>query len=179
MTIIAEPVEMAVSLADARISARTNADELDAEIEIQVRAITAEAEHITSRAIINRTYRLTFDAFPAAIGLPASPGSSVLNVKFYDVDGALQTLDPADYLLDAASEPGCIVPAPGLAWPSTTDRINAVTADVVCGYGPDSTTVPAAFKGYILAKVREYFAPAGTPVSPYLIRMLDSLKVYA
>lgn len=177
--LITPPIEMAVSLTDARNAARINGTDSDADIEIQVRAITADAEHETGRAIINRTYRVTLDAFPDAIRLPVSPVVSVASVKYLDLDGVELTLDPADYIVDMVSEPGYVVPAPGVTWPCTQDRINAVNVVAVCGYGPDDMTTPPAFKGYILAKVQEYFAPAGTPESPYLCRMLDSLKVYA
>jgi len=176
--IFAEPIEMAVSLVDARNAARINGTDFDAEIAIRVRALTAEAEHITGRAIINRTHRLTFSSFPAKIYLPESPAASVISVKYFDPEGVERTLNPIDWYLDAASEPGYIMPSPGKAWPATLARTNAVTVLAVCGYGPDHTTTPAAFKGYVLAKVREYFAPPGTPESPYLIRGLESLKVH-
>ncbi|MEO7494715.1 MAG: hypothetical protein ABIT83_17515 [Massilia sp.] len=178
MSIIAGPVNMAVSLEDARNSARRNGTDSDAEIEVQVRAFTGEAEHETGRSIIHRTHRVTLDRFNGAIRLPAPPVASVTVVKYFDVDGAEQELDPDDYLVDRESEPGYIVPAPGRAWPATQERINAVTVELICGYGPDHTTTPPEVKGFILAKVREYFAPAGTPESPHLGRLLDGLKVY-
>ena len=175
--IVAGPVNTAVSMADARTAARINGADQDAELEICVRALTAEAEHATGRSIINRTFRVTMDAFGGSIELPVRPVQSVA-IKYRDPGGVEQTLDPQDYILDNISAPCIIVLAPGKAWPATLARINSVTVDVVCGYGPDHTTTPAAFKGYILAKVREYFAPAGTPESPHLVRMLDSLKRY-
>jgi uncharacterized phiE125 gp8 family phage protein len=177
--LITPPVNMAVTLVAARNAARANGTSLDTEIEAQVRAFTEEAEHKTGRAIINRTYRVTLDSFPEAIQLPASPVASVTSVKYLDLDGVEQTLDPADYIVDSVSEPGYIVPAVDVTWPETLERINAVNVVVVCGYGADDTTTPVAFKGYILAKVKEYFAPAGTPESPHLVRLLDSLKVYS
>lgn len=176
--LITPPVAMAVSLTAARNAARANGTGLDAEIEVMVRTITEDAEHKTGRAIINRTYRVTLDAFPDAIRLPASPVASITSVKYLDLAGVEQTLDPADYIVDSVSEPGYIVPAPGVTWPSTLERINAVNVVCVCGYGADDTTTPPAFKGYLLAKVQEYFAPAGTPESPYLARLLDSLMVH-
>jgi len=176
--VITPPVEMAVSLTEARNAARQNGTDHDAEIEIRVRALTDEAEHHTGRAIINRTYEVTLDAFPDAIRLPNSPVSSVTSVKYLDLDGVEQTLDPADYIVDDKSEPGYIVPGVDLAWPDTQVRINAVNVVVVCGYGPDDETTPHAFKAYILARLKEIYAPAGTPESPFLIRGLDSLKVY-
>lgn len=177
--LIEPPAALAVSIEDARVAARANATELDSEIEIQVRAITAVAEHLMQRSIINRTYRVTLDTFPDAIQLPMPPVSSVTSVKYFDANGVEQTLDPAEYFVDNASEPGRIFPAPGETWPNTAaDRKNAVNVVVVCGYGQDDTTTPDEVKGYILAKVWEYFAPAGTPKSEHLERLLDGLKVY-
>ena len=175
--IVAGPVNTAVSMNDARAAARINGTDQDVELEICVRALTAEAEHMTGRSIINRTFRVTMDAFSGSIDMPVLPVQSVA-IRYRDPEGVEQTLDPQDYILDNASTPCVIVVAPGKAWPPTFARINSVTIDAVSGYGPDHTTTPAAFKGYILAKVREYFAPAGTSESPHLVRMLDSLKVY-
>jgi uncharacterized phiE125 gp8 family phage protein len=181
--LLTEPVSMAVSLADARTAARLDNTELDVQLEIDVRAITKTAEHETGRSLVHQTWRVTLDAFPRAerggpgpIQLPSSPVVSVV-LKFHDADDVEQTLDPADYIVDAAGEPGYLVPAPGKAWPVTAARINAVMADVVCGYGPDDTTTPPAFKSYILGKVAEqYLARAA---SPALDRLLWPYKVFA
>lgn len=39
---------------------------------------------------------------------------------------------------------------------------------MICGYGPDETSVPDAVKDYVLARVREQYAPPRTPNSPFL-----------
>ena len=176
--VIVEPVNMAVSLADARNAARVNGTDLDNELETNVRALTATAEHYTGRAIINRTYRVTLDEFPDAIELPSTPLVEVTSVKYIDEDGVEQTLDQADYIVDSESEPGYIVPGVDLDWPATQIRVNAVNVVAVCGYGDDHTTTPAPFKAFILARLKEMYAPAGTPESPFLIRGLDNLRVY-
>jgi uncharacterized phiE125 gp8 family phage protein len=183
--IIIEPVSMAVTLTEARTAARINGTDSDSEIEIDVRAITTAAEHATARACIYRTCRVTLDAFPVVdcdglrpIVVDSSPLSSVVALKYFDIDGAEQTLDPADYIVDVARKPGRITPAVGLTWPVTQSRPSAVNVDVICGCGPDSASTPSAFKGYILGKVAEKHAPAGTPESTWLPRLLDSLKVY-
>lgn len=175
---IIPPAALAVSLDAARDHARVNGTAMDGEITDRVEALTAEAEHLTGRAIVNRTYELALPAFPERIEMPAAPVADVTSVKYFDGDGVERTLAPAAYLIDPGG-PGFIDPAPGTSWPSTqAGRWNAVTVTVVCGYGPDHTTTPPAFKGFILAKVKEYFAPAGTPESPHLVRALDSLTVY-
>ncbi|ATQ78283.1 hypothetical protein CR152_30065 [Massilia violaceinigra] len=172
-------IALAVSMADASASARANGADHDAEIEIRVRAVTAEAEHFTGRSIINRTYAVTAPGFAGVIPLPSSPLVEVVSLEYLDVDGATQTLSEDAYVIERDIEPGFVALAAGASWPATRAHPQAVILTVICGYGPDETTTPAAFKGFILAKVREYFAPAGTPESPHLIRGLDCLKVHS
>lgn len=175
---ILDPQEMPVSLEDSRNAARVNGTDNDSEIRVQVAFLAAEAEHITGRAIINRTIQMTLPSFPAAIEAPAIPFGSVSEIIYRDEAGNEQTLSTAAWVVDRTTSPPSIVRAPGYEWPATQVRNDAVKVRVICGYGADSSSVPAPFKAYILAKVREYFAPAGTPESPHLVRMLDSLKVY-
>ena len=179
LKLITPPAALAVSLDAARTSARIDGEEADIELRQVIEQHTSEAEHLTGRAFVEQTYRLTLDRFAGAILLENPPIMAVVHVKFYDTDGIQQTLDPQDYILDAENEPGYLVPAPGRAWPATQARVNAVEVVYTCGYGADDAAVPPSVKGYILGKVSEHFAPAGTPKSEFLHCLLDRLKVYA
>ena len=179
LKMITPPSAPAVSLDDARTSARLDGDDAASELRQVVEQYTSEAEHLTGRAFVQQTYRLTLDRFAGAIVLEHPPIMSVAHIKFFDVDGVQRTLDPQDYLIDAESEPGYVVPAPGRAWPATQARVNAVEVVYTCGYGSDAAAVPAEVKGYILGKVSEHFAPAGTPKNEFLACLLDRAKVYA
>lgn len=179
LKLITPPAALAVSLDAARVSARVDGTQDDAELQEIVEAYTSDAEHLTGRAFVEQTWRLTLDRFAGAILLEHPPIMSVVHVRFYDVDGVQQTLDPQDYILDAESEPGYLVPAPGRAWPATQTRVNAVEVVYTCGYGADDAAVPPGAKRYILGKVSEHFATAGTPKSEFLHCQLDRLKVYA
>jgi uncharacterized phiE125 gp8 family phage protein len=176
MSVIAKPVNMAVSLDDARTSARQDSAALDAEIETWVRAFTKDAEHETGRAVINQTHRVSLDRFPEAIRLPVLPVQSVV-VKFRDTDGVWQTIDPADYDLDNEDEDAIayIVPAPGKAWPATQSRVRSVRVDALCGYGPDDTTTPDEFKSYILGRLQAHYVGIA---APYLHQLLWPKKVF-
>lgn len=181
---VSSPAVMAVTLADAKAQLRIDADDtaFDTQLVIWVAGITAEAEHATGRAFVNRSMRVTLDAFPDAIRLSA-PTSSVESVKFVDVDGQEQTLDPIDYYVDKVTEPGYIVPASGRTWPATATRVNVVVVDYTAGYGTDATTVPAGARLYILARLAEMWDPAvkefkETVRSNFVGRLLDSLRVY-
>jgi hypothetical protein len=86
------------------------------------------------------------------IELPFPPLQSVDYIKYYDVTGTLQTLDPSLYTVDPASEPGVITPAPDQFWPNTQNVMNAVRIGFTAGYG-DPTTVPAGLKHWLLLRV--------------------------
>jgi hypothetical protein len=89
-----------------------------------------------------------------------------------------QTLDPEDTQVDAESEPGYIVPAPGKAWPAAARRINVIEVQFRAGYGSDHTFVPDGIKGFILARVQEHFETNGQPKNEYVKRLLWPYKVY-
>ena len=181
--LITPPAALAVSLASAKLNLRIDDNASDAIITAWIQGITAHAEHITGRSFINQTWRVTLDAFPDSIPLPC-PVSSVTSVKYLDKLGAEQTLDADQYFVDTASEPGAIVPAVGVTWPDTYDRINAVYVDVVAGYGATDASVPDGIKLYILAKLTEQYDPSVRPEkdtvqASFLDRLLDRFKVYS
>lgn len=176
--VIIPPAELAVSLDSALKAARADGTGLDDEVKQAVLTATAEAEFETQRAFIEQTLRLTLDRFDGAIKLPRPRLISVVHVKFIDQAGQQQTLDPQDYQVDAESEPGYIVPAPGKAWPATAARINAVEVQYVAGYGPDHTSVPDSVKGFILRRVAEQFGQLSASMAASAVRLLDGEVVY-
>jgi uncharacterized phiE125 gp8 family phage protein len=151
------PAALPVTLAEAKTHLRIDGNDLDAVVTNWIAGVTAYAEHKTARACIHQTWRITHDRFPSAIRVPRAPVVSVTALKFWNEQNVETLLDPADYELDAESEPGWIVPAVGKAWPSTVTKINAVRIDVLCGYGAASTAVPAGLRLYLLAKLVEQF----------------------
>lgn len=181
--LIVPPAALAVSMEAARLAARVDVgpdgtSALDTEIEDAIRTYTAEAETETNRAIMEQTWRVTLDAFPDSIRLDKARVLQVEHVKWYDVAGAQRTLHPEDYQVDAESEPGYIVPAPGKAWPATASRINAVEVQYRAGYGPDHTSVPDGISGFIKARLSEHFDNGGQVKNEYVIRNLWSYRVY-
>lgn len=189
--IITPPAEMPVTLAEAKLSLKADGDEQDALISAWIEGITAYAEHYTGRAFINRGMRVILDAFPVAesggegvIFLDHPPIASVESINYVDLAGADCTLDPQDYVVDADSEPGCVVIGAGRAWPETLDRIKSVTCDYTAGYGPDSSFVPKGIKLFILAKLAEQMDPAvrmekDTVQSSFIDCLLHPYKVYS
>ena len=88
--------------------------------------------------------------------LPFSPLATVDSIKYVDPTGTLQTMNAADYKVDADSEPPRILPGFGKAWPTTRQEINAVQVLFTVGYG-DPTKVPANIKTAILMYCKAHY----------------------
>jgi hypothetical protein len=143
----------------------TLADALNDEyIDTLIQLVRVEAENALQRTLITCTWQLTLDAFPMRTGSsyppawpmlassrawPASgpitllkpPIQSIDWVKYVDVNGVLQTLDPSAYRL-VKKEPGELWPTYGASWPTAQDVAGAVQVQFKAGYGDDASAVP-------------------------------------
>lgn len=154
---LAEPITLAQALHHLRET--SDGAENDAYILGLISTAREACEERIERMLISTPMTLTLDGFPQAIKLRNAPILSVQSVGFFDADGALQTLSPLDYVVDTASEPGFIVPAPGKAWPSTqSGAINTVRVNYTAGYGDTPASVPAPLKHWMLLAVGEMYA---------------------
>lgn len=159
---IAAPASEPLALADAKAHCRVDHTDDDALITALIVAAREQAEHETGRALVTQTWELVHDAFPEAFVLRKPPVASVTSIKYLDsATGVEQTLDPADYLLDNASEPGYVVPAYGKAWPDSYGVPNAVRCRYVCGYG-NAAAVPQAIKQWMLLAIGTMYAQRET-----------------
>lgn len=116
----------------------------DSAIERRVSAATADAEGYLHRGLLTQTWKYAQDIWSDEIALPmAAPLQSVTHVKYYDADGALQTLDASEYLVDTLSEPGRVLRAPTGVWPALqANRRLAVEITYVVGW-ESADDVPA------------------------------------
>lgn len=182
--LITAPAAPALTLAAAKLALKIEVGDVeqDALIMAWIEGITDHAEHCMGRSLIHQSWRVTLDRFPSVIRLPRPPVASVAGVKYIDAAGVLQTLAVDQYQVDTESEPGRVLPAPGVSWPSTATRFNAVTVEAVCGYGATDTSVPKAIHLYLLAKLVEQFDPEVRPEkdsvqASFIDRLLDRYNV--
>lgn len=183
LRITVEPTLEPISLAEAM--AHLNADDGEDMSKITALIMSARslAEQETGRALLPQTWKKTLDEFPDAIRLDNPPITAVSSVRYLDVNAVWQTLDPATYVADFASEPGWIVPAANRAWPATLTQANVVEVIYTAGY-PDAASVPAAIKQWIKVVMRElYDNPAGAydgrnlVLMPHVDGLLDRYRV--
>ncbi len=181
--LVAAPTTLAVSLDRAKKNLRIAGDRQDDIVEDWLAGVIRHAESYTGRSLMKQEWCATLDSFPAAIKLRHPPILQVSSVRFIDVDGVWQTLAPADYLVDTASEPGFVVPAPGKAFPATQGRINTVEVRYFAGYGETADATPRDIRLYLLAKLREQFDALARPErdtvqASYIDSLLDTYIIY-
>jgi uncharacterized phiE125 gp8 family phage protein len=158
LALVTAPTIEPVTLAEAKLHLRVDHGDEDALIESLVTSARTHVEHVTSRAFINQTWRLSLDAFPAEIRLPRPPLSSVTSLQYLDGNGTLQTLSASSYTVDSDAEPGRVVEAYATTWPSVRNDIRAVRVTYVAGYGATAATVPQPIKQAILLLVGHWYA---------------------
>lgn len=153
---MAEPFTLAEALTHLRADGDSGAN--DAYITSLIAVVRHACEDATERSMVSTPWLLRMDAFPDAIELRQPPIIAVQSVQYLDVDGVLQTLDPADYVFDNACEPGRIVPAPDVTWPDTqADAINTVRVNYTAGYGATGASVPAPLRHWMLLALTELY----------------------
>lgn len=179
LTLVSGPQEEPVSLPEAKLFLRQDGSDDDRLIES---FISAARQHIDGRdgwlgrALVTQSWDLTLDGFPMypwtssvyfesqfgpglgpIITVPLAPLISVTSITYTDTNGTPQTLAGTEYSVDAKSQPGRIVPAPGKVWPIARYGIlNAVTVRFVAGYGA-ADDVPEGIRFAIKALVAHWY----------------------
>jgi uncharacterized phiE125 gp8 family phage protein len=99
----------------------------------------AVAEGFTKRRFLTQTVRLTRDGFGCgALRLPVDPVQSVDQVVYVDGTGSDTVLSSARYRLITSRVPVELHPAYGESWPTPRPDRDAVTVDLVVGFGAAS-----------------------------------------
>lgn len=132
----------------------------DERIDQLIAGARAHVERTTGRRLLNQTLTIYSNYFPSGreIRFSIAPVSAVASVKYYDVDGTLQTFDASKYYTDLISEPGGIVLVDGEVWPDTQiARPNAVQIQVTAGYGADAADVPEGITTAMLMMIEKAF----------------------
>lgn len=178
------PTELPVSLDDARAALRVDGNDLDSQITIWVKGITAALEQETGQCVMEQAWEVRLPCFPVdgVIKLP-HPAIDITSVSYIDETGATQTIDDPNYRLNKSRYASTLTPARGASWPATAEDDAAVVVVVSAGYGEDSTATPEEIELYILAKLAEQFDPAtrterDTVQSNFVSRLLDRCRSY-
>ena len=160
--VLTAPAYEPISLAEARAWLRLEPDETDNTtiLQILIKAMREQAELLTGRAFISRTLRADLPGWPCdgrygyKIDLDAPPLISVESVKYIATDGTLTTLAASQYDVYTGVEPGYILPAYNVVWPSVRYVPNAVQVSYTAGYPAGSPSDEQGAQSNVPAAVR-------------------------
>jgi uncharacterized phiE125 gp8 family phage protein len=169
LRIVTAPAYEPLRLEEVKSWLRQEQDDQDFDLELLIASCRQYGENLTSRAWMTQTLELTLPGFPACIDicLPRPPLQWIESIKYVDLSGVLQTVDPAVYQVDSYREPGLVKPAYQQYWPSVrTSDYNPVRVRYVAGYAPPVSSptdysrpdnVPAAIRQWLKMKVATLF----------------------
>jgi uncharacterized phiE125 gp8 family phage protein len=158
-TLVAEPLELPVTLAQARAHLKETSTARDVEILRGIYAATEWAAGFQGRTYISTTYDYAMPRFPYApheIDLPRVPVEEVVSVKYRDGANVEQTLATSEYQVLKDEWSARIALASGKSWPSTYERGDAVTVRFTAGYGA-AGKVPFQVQAAILLHVEAHY----------------------
>lgn len=176
---IITPPSQVISTAEAKLHCRIDSSTEDASVVVWIEAARKVAQQYLSVAVGPQTLELAYDTFPdngAAIQLRYGPVQSISSVTYVDDDSITQTIDSANYSLDAYNGSGWIIPAVDYGWPTPIVAANAVKVRYVTG----DASLDEAVKMAILAMVciQDQNRVGADLLSDGVRGMLDTVKVY-
>ncbi len=167
----------AVSLAEAKAQARVLHDAEDALLGAYIKAATQHVEDYTRRALIEQTWEVTLDGFPAGGGpirLPRTPLIAVESITYTKPDGDASPV--AGYQTETRSTGTYIYPAFEAAWPATRAIRGSVKARYTAGYGATPQSIPEPVRLAILVIVATYYANRESQVVGNIVEELPTVK---
>jgi uncharacterized phiE125 gp8 family phage protein len=140
--LLAPPSSEPLSLADAKQFLRVEHADDDAVITSLIAAGRAHVEAVTRRALLAQTWRFVLDAWPAdgRFTPRIGPLQTVLAARVFDAAGVAHPLEVESFVVDTAAN---VIAAPCWALPVPGRGIAGIELDVICGFGPLASNVPA------------------------------------
>jgi uncharacterized phiE125 gp8 family phage protein len=156
---VTAPAVSPISLAEAKAQMRVEGSDDDAIIQRLIDAAVAfvDVQGVLGRAMITQTWGQWLSPNPSTVSLMLGPVQSVSAIKYYDLDGTLQTATLADFNVFGTPNRITITPKTGKAWPITQTRDDAIKIEYVIGYGDSAASVPQTVRHGLMMLVAHWY----------------------
>lgn len=154
---VTAPETEPVSLAEVKEFVSIDADigEFDVLLTSFIEAARGQVEAVTGTRLVEQTVALQADCWSDLLCLPIGEVTAIGSVNYKDLDGTLQTVDPAVYELAGTGLTRGIRPAVGQRWPSGVRGVSgAISVELVVGY----ELLPPQVRAALLLMVSDQFA---------------------
>ena len=168
-----------ITLAEAKLHLRVDSNDDDALITALITAARTDCENRLQSTLLQTTWKAVLDDFELVLRLQRGPVMMVDSIKYFDVNGAQQTLDSAAYRVVGH----CIEPVD--LWPVTQYRLGAVEVTYTAGMGTTAAAVPMPVVAWIKLALGDLYASrersAERPVvaQGFADALLDGYKIWA
>lgn len=157
---VTAPAASPISLAEAKEQMRVEGTDEDVIIQRLIDAAIAfvDVQGVLGRAMITQTWgQWLLPNPPMTVSLMLGPVQSVSAIRYYDVDGVLQTATLADFNVFGTPNKITVSPKTGKAWPTTQTRDDAIQIQYVIGYGATSAEVPQTVRHALMMLVAHWY----------------------
>jgi uncharacterized phiE125 gp8 family phage protein len=163
--LIAGPALEPLSLSQTKIFLKIDGTDDDDLVTTLITAARLMVEASSGRVLVSQTWRLVLDEWPydSALRLPVAPVSSIAAARVFDAASNPQVVAANVLVLEQGNDPPLIrvvLPPPPIGRLS-----RGLEIDVVAGFGPAATDVPAPLRQAVLRLVARWFENRGDVVS--------------
>ncbi len=172
-----------VSLVEAKDHLRVDHADEDVLIASLITASRVHLETMLGLAFISQQWNFVLDRWPDSpiVELPLAPVQSVDQLSLYDADDNATIITPANYALDALSQPARLIWHGFAPRPSPGRSCNGIEISFTAGFGANAPDVPQPLRQAILLLVAHWYEhrePVGVAGEvreiPQMIRMLTN-----
>ena len=137
-TTVISPLGQPLHLDAAKAHLRVDGTDDDDNIKALIASATQAAEAKTHHQLLHARFTHTQDCFTRSIRLPHAPVVNVVSVQYLGMDGLVDTVDPADYIVNYGT-PATITPVFGTVWPIAMPQESSVFVTYEAGYASPFT----------------------------------------
>lgn len=161
--LVQAPASEPVSLAEAKAQLRVVGTDDDQLLAALITAARRVVEARTGLCLIAQAWLCLRDGWPedGVIELPVAPLIDVEEIGVFGEDDQKAVIDPAHYIVDAASRPPRVLLRGSRQWPRPGRAVNGIGLRVQAGFGPSAADVPQPLRQAVELLVAHFYAQRG------------------
>lgn len=139
-----------VTLSQAKHQLRIDGNESDGLVGQLIDAATGAVSEMLGLSLVEQQWSYSVPSVGGDLKLPKGPVKTVDSIAYYDRDDVAQTATVSDFYLFKDNDMAILRPKPGMSWPDTAAREDALSVTFTVGW---AGLVPAEVKQAVLVMV--------------------------